>query len=514
MAPYRTPPSALSYRRCQSCPLSSGGEPNDCVLGYAASDDIEYVIVGEAPGGTEVSQGTPFVGRSGQLLRRALTLAGIDVERCYFTNACLCRPYANATPPTSAIQACRKRLGAELRAVNGPKILLTGATALQTFTGDYRAKITQQRGLAWYHPALDANVVATLHPAMILRAPDAFQALGSDIEKLASLPNHPVRPLDVPAYRTITDARAVLRGVRRLVGTGGWVAIDVETTGLHPWKHKVLALGIAFHLVDGSSGCWVIPGTLLSHPTVRAALQTLFDAENVATVGHNAKFDAEFILAATGLTWSYRFDTMLASYALNEQGGYHDLKQLGRVYFNIPDYTDGIKDEFRQQRAQSIPPDRLYRYLSYDCWITIQLAQILYAQLEREGLWPLVEDLLLPASWALRDIEYGGAPIDEQYLQELQEHYDIVVGDALAKLQRCSYTIMGRADFNPRSSKQAITLLELAGAAEHRSTVDRNLQRSTNSKVLESIIKSPGANAQLVEVCQLQIGRASCRERV
>lgn len=39
------------------------------------------MIIGEAPGQEEDSQGLPFVGRSGKLLDRILTAVGIDPER-------------------------------------------------------------------------------------------------------------------------------------------------------------------------------------------------------------------------------------------------------------------------------------------------------------------------------------------------------------------------------------------------------------------------------------------------
>src|SRR2546423_14081269 len=44
-------------------------------------------FVGEQPGDQEDRQGRPFVGPAGYLLNRAMSVAGIDRERAYLTNA-------------------------------------------------------------------------------------------------------------------------------------------------------------------------------------------------------------------------------------------------------------------------------------------------------------------------------------------------------------------------------------------------------------------------------------------
>lgn len=52
-------------------------------------------LIGEAPGAEEVRLGHPFVGRSGQLLDKMLTQAGIDRSRCFVGNVFRFQPPGN-----------------------------------------------------------------------------------------------------------------------------------------------------------------------------------------------------------------------------------------------------------------------------------------------------------------------------------------------------------------------------------------------------------------------------------
>jgi uracil-DNA glycosylase family 4 len=50
----------------------------------------QIIIVGEAPGAQEATQKVPFIGESGQLLRKTLGDVGFDVPSITFTNVCKC----------------------------------------------------------------------------------------------------------------------------------------------------------------------------------------------------------------------------------------------------------------------------------------------------------------------------------------------------------------------------------------------------------------------------------------
>ena len=64
------------YKKCLQCPLGFLGRTN--VVFGEGNPDADLLFIGEAPGKEEDLQGRPFVGRSGQLLDKALKLVGIE----------------------------------------------------------------------------------------------------------------------------------------------------------------------------------------------------------------------------------------------------------------------------------------------------------------------------------------------------------------------------------------------------------------------------------------------------
>lgn len=103
--------------RCSRCPLR--GRP--FVAGYGPPR-ADRVIVGEAPGCTEAVEGKPFVGKAGRRLNEGLSAKGMDRLNVYITNAVLCHPPGNESPPPrEAIRACHERLIREIRDVLRPE---------------------------------------------------------------------------------------------------------------------------------------------------------------------------------------------------------------------------------------------------------------------------------------------------------------------------------------------------------------------------------------------------------
>ena len=171
------PVLAAAARECQACPLWQ--RATQTVFGDGAAH-APLFLVGEQPGDQEDKDGHPFVGPAGRLLSEALASAGIDRRQTYLTNAVKHFKWIPAgergkrrihqKPNAREIAACRPWLEAEL-AVLKPQILVClGATAAQALLGK-EFLVSQQRGKLVESP-LAENVLATVHPSSILRAPD------------------------------------------------------------------------------------------------------------------------------------------------------------------------------------------------------------------------------------------------------------------------------------------------------------------------------------------------------
>jgi DNA polymerase len=139
------------------------------------------MLIGETPGNQEDLAGHPFVGAAGNLLDEALAAVGIDRKSTYVTNVVKHfkwnprgRLRLHGKPTASEIAACRPWLEAELDAVSPEIIVCLGATAAQALLGK-NFRVTRQHGEVL--SGLDGErIVATYHPAAVLRAPDDRRA--------------------------------------------------------------------------------------------------------------------------------------------------------------------------------------------------------------------------------------------------------------------------------------------------------------------------------------------------
>ncbi len=160
---------------CEGCDLYRTG--TQTVFGEGPPRAL-VMLVGEQPGDQEDRAGKPFVGPAGRLLDEALEEAGIDRSRVYVTNAvkhfkweARGKRRIHSKPSAREIRACRPWLEAELGEIEPRVIVVLGATAAQALLGS-SFRVTQQRGKALENTGLAPYVVATVHPASVLRAPD------------------------------------------------------------------------------------------------------------------------------------------------------------------------------------------------------------------------------------------------------------------------------------------------------------------------------------------------------
>jgi uracil-DNA glycosylase family protein len=192
-------PSLPSLREaaagCKACPLWEGA--TQTVFGEGTRT-AEIVFVGEQPGDVEDQEGRPFVGPAGRVFDDALADAGIDRKLAYVTNAvkhfkwqARGKRRIHQKPNAAELAACRPWLDAELAVVEPRVLVLLGATAAQALLGR-GFRVTRERGVP-VDSELAPNVLATVHPSSILRAPDetarreAYAAFVADLEVVAKL---------------------------------------------------------------------------------------------------------------------------------------------------------------------------------------------------------------------------------------------------------------------------------------------------------------------------------------
>ncbi len=149
---------------------------------YRGAPKARVMLIGEAPGRDEDLEGKPFVGRAGQLLDKMLAAIGLGETDVHITNIVYWRPPGNRTPTPQEAQACRPFLERQVELVAPDIIVLLGGAAAKHVL-DIADGIMRIRG-KWREVEIGrarVRVMATLHPAYLLRTPAAKRLAWRDL---------------------------------------------------------------------------------------------------------------------------------------------------------------------------------------------------------------------------------------------------------------------------------------------------------------------------------------------
>jgi len=164
---------------CKNCPLNKTRK--NVVFGVG-NKNAEVLFIGEGPGENEDLQGEPFVGRAGQLLDKMLE--AIDLNRkknIYIANIVKCRPPQNRDPFQEEQDSCINWLRNQVFLIK-PKIIICLGRISAMKILDPNIKITREHGI--FHEKNNTLIMATLHPAALLRNPNNKPAAFEDFLKL------------------------------------------------------------------------------------------------------------------------------------------------------------------------------------------------------------------------------------------------------------------------------------------------------------------------------------------
>lgn len=446
----------------------------ECVkVGPKGRDDSPFVIVAESPGPQEVFKKEAFLGQPSQLLLDILKQTWGDAwPTCepYYLQAIECMP-KKKDPKTlaKATQACSKRLHEAISKHPRKVILALGNAAIWSLTGDYNIKITKTRGTVYKSSLAAEGIISTVHPSYLLRGAGSIQQFKKDIRTAHTLLTGTETKADLTqeittagqfkfrGYHVIKNEAEYQKLVAKLK-TVPEAAADFETDGFDPraiyvnepaFKGEgILCLIISYR----PDYAYVIPGTLLD--------DTIFQNDCKFT-WQNGKFDYNWGKMYNMPSIRINGDTMLASYALNEMGGIHDLEQLGADWLNAPNYK-AMLDKHLPSKKHSyayIPKDVLYEYGAIDGALTYHLSKVLIPRVLADPYLKRVYlEILLPAAEFLAQVEANGFYVD---MHRVEENQKVIGGEAAkidAELQELVEPLVGPG-INIRSPKQVHNLL-------------------------------------------------------
>ena len=164
---------------CQKCRL--GATRTNLVFGVGV-ENAEVMFIGEGPGENEDLQGEPFVGRGGKLLDKMLNAIDLDRHKnIYIANIVKCRPPQNRDPLPDEQEQCITWLRNQFKIIR-PKIIVCLGRVAASKIIKKDIKITKEHGI--FIEKNGVLMMATLHPAALLRNPNNKPGAFEDFQKL------------------------------------------------------------------------------------------------------------------------------------------------------------------------------------------------------------------------------------------------------------------------------------------------------------------------------------------
>lgn len=217
-------------------------------------------------------------------------------------------------------------------------------------------------------------------------------------------------PPNTKGYLYVTTEKELARVMEQLQqSTPQQLAVDVETTGLHPHSGDKLVFVQLYH---PSMPAIIIDCRRLPLPLVAGQLSGVLCSDSWLKVGHNIGFDYGFLFHALGLEMKRLYDTMLAELLLT--AGLHpdvDLKTVANKYIGH-ELNKDVRKEF-EVLGDNDPTPELLEYAADDVRVLHSIMKCQIERLKAEGLMDvaLLEMKVVPA---IVEARIHGVLIDRQ----------------------------------------------------------------------------------------------------
>ena len=455
--------SQLNALGCPACPLNKA-KVNTPKMAPTLVEDTWIYFIGEAPGKIEDEQGKPFVGPSGQIVRKCIT---IPVKHCSFDNVCRDRPSPkNDDPPWVAIQCCRGHIERDIERSKPKLIVGLGKFAQQWVLGSVDTTGMRGRIFAVKIGGHSCYFMPTYHPARVIHSAvdqakrqkkdpkrlshdEMLKSLSGrtfklDIEKACDFVTNCTPPV-IPSEKDVrsqiqtftgNDKFDLLIPLLKKAITAPVKSIDIETTHLRPYAKgaKILSCAISFNKTNISFA--------IDHPKANwsrsqrtAILNTLKEliSNDTVKIAHNAIFECEWFAHYLGkesinhCAWEC---TQLQAHFIDERRGsrqsnneeenlsnpYQALNFLVKMYFGVP-----FKDWFKVNRKDIVHDDlnEMLLYGGADTFFTLRLWGSQTELLRASGLYNAYLGAL-PRQPTVALMQHLGIPVNQTKVKELQ----------------------------------------------------------------------------------------------
>jgi len=408
----------------------------------------QIVIVGEAPGETEIAEGVPFVGQSGVLLSTLLHTAGIVRNHCYITNVVKERPTKNNIKifldvekgkVTDEYLAYEEQLKAELSETTANVIIAVGGTALYA--------LTRQEGvMKWRGSVLESTllpgrkVIPIIHPASAMRAYNFRHFILADLRKAL----HESKTPDItrPKY-TIHMQPSFVQIETYIKALPKTVAFDIEVM-----NQEVSCLTIA----NSPTESMCIPFVTRQgeyfpaeqEAQVLKLIGAMLEDDSITKVMQNGSFDASFMNDRYNIRTTNIDDTMIAQGLITPEFP-KGLGFLCSMYTDQEYYKDDGKEWFKNPVGDE---SAFWRYNAIDAMTLLTIFPQQVKELHRLSLWDTY-DSHRRLIQSLMYIQRHGIRMDTEAMALKEKTAALDIELLLAKLEE-----LAGMPLNPNSPKQ------------------------------------------------------------
>ena len=306
---------------------------------------------------------------------------------------------------------------------------------------------------------------------------------------------------DVIRVDYLVDDEALLSKLVDALHAAKLIAVDTETTSLQ--CHDAELVGLSFAVQEGEG--WYVPighrseslletaPKQLDKTLVLAALTPILEDATKAKCGHNLKYDVQVLRRAGISLRGISQDSMLLAY-VDEPGQSAKMDHVAKKYLDHDciAFTDVAGKGAKQITFDLVPLSIAAPYASEDAEVTLRLTHILQDKLGE--LSAHHDDIELPLSLILADMEWQGARIDAAQLAILSEQFGARIRDLEARIHAAA-----GEEFNIQSPKQlGILLFETLGIEGGKKT--KSGQWATGQEVLEKLADAHEVPRLILEV--------------
>lgn len=276
----------------------------------------------------------------------------------------------------------------------------------------------------------------------------------------------------------LVQDEAGLEAVAAAIRQAGQTAVCFLAGEGHPVMARVAGLALAW---EKGQGAYIPFDHPLSPEVIWKHLEGLWADPIIRKIGPDLKAARLFSERFGQKMAGDHGDILLASYLLNPARYEQTLENVALHYLgvNLPGPRELAG---RPMAAVNLPLAQACQYAGGRAEVTLQIWPTLAAELERDGLWPLYQDLELPLLATLARMESRGILVDRLFL----EHFGRDLEVQMQRLEEEIYALAGERFLINSPQQLGRLLFDKLGLKPRKKTRGRTAY-STDMEVLQSL---------------------------